>query len=624
MEINPPGPDDREQAILRELQSLQQALSHLVDVERRLQGEQQAIHQAINAASRQAYQAQQANQPDQLTSAMDQRARAMAAGASLEDQLQRISARKQDIATHQQRLQAELVSLQSSQRLADLRLQGLLAAAPAPAPAYTSTPAYAPGPAAPGLPRSIQRRTGRRRAVWLLGLTAVLLVLSSLGLVWYLKQSSPVQSTLTPIKLSTDNQPFYQATGNLPTDQYCLSHLHVSCLSPEAIQQAFRLNPLYRSGIDGKDQTIVLLGAGHTTTLQADVHHFDQTWGLPDPSLTIKQTHGPPAPYTCPGGVDLLEGESTLDVEWSHAIAPGAKIVLLIGSNQVGLQPRENCSGDLTLLQDVNDAINQHLGQIISMSLGGSELGFDTDTAADAANRQEYFDQGDEVFQQAVTDHVTVIASAGDDGVTNPDDPNNPASYWNKPNVSWPASDPNVLAVGGTLLSLDASNDYQSEVVWNDQLGATGGGRSAISAEPDYQKHVPDQSLFHDDRGVPDVAFPADGFLVYDSSGGAGLGQVNSEWNHWQVVGGTSASAPSWAGFMALANQLRGQPLGFIQPLLYALQGKGMHDVTSGNNSLHSVTGFSAQKGFDLVSGWGTPIADQFIPDLVEASLQGG
>src|ERR1051326_5110384 len=148
MEIKPPDPDDREKAILRELQSLLQALSHLADVERRLQGEQQTIHQAINAASRQAYQAQQANQSDQYTSAMDQRARAMTAGASLEDQLQRIGARKQEIATHQQRLQAELVSLQSTQRQADQRLQSLLAAAPTPAPAYASAPAYA----APGLP----------------------------------------------------------------------------------------------------------------------------------------------------------------------------------------------------------------------------------------------------------------------------------------------------------------------------------------------------------------------------------------------------------------------------------------------------------------------------------------
>lgn len=257
------------------------------------------------------------------------------------------------------------------------------------------------------------------------------------------------------------------------------------------------------------------------------------------------------------------------------------------------------------------------------MSLGSSELGLDTDTPSDQANEQRYFQQGDTVFQQAVAQKITFLAAAGDDGATNPDDPSNPDAYWPKPNVSWPASDPNVLAVGGTTLSLDTAGNYQSEVVWNDQKAeATGGGLSTLFAEPDYQRQVPDQARFHGQRGLPDVAFPADGFLVYDSIAVPGLGQINPQWNHWQIVGGTSASAPCWAGLVAIADQMRGQPLGLIQPALYALQGKGMHDITSGNNNDHGVTGYQAQPGFDLVSGWGTPIADQFIPDLVQAAGQ--
>ncbi|HLV97814.1 MAG TPA: S53 family peptidase [Ktedonobacterales bacterium] len=616
MDAGSEGRTDQETATLRELQALQQAFTQLTFDEQRLFAQQAQTTQQINEASQQAYQAQQANRPDYYNWAIDQRARALAAANNLQGQLGQVAARKQQIAARQQYLQGQLSALQSAQRQADFRLHDMLAQAPAP-----SAPAALPVPP--------PRRRGRVRWLWLAGVTVLVVVLASLGLALHLQPASTtttVRPTPRPITLSSDNQPIYQAAGNLPSNQYCVSHLATSCLSPEEIQQAFRLNPLYRSGYDGKGQTIVLLDAGHTTTVQADLSHFDQTWGLPDPTLTIVTPHGPPAPYTCPGGIDYLEGETTLDVEWAHAIAPGAKIVVVLGSNHVGDNLQENCSGDLTIQEDVNYTITHRLGQVLSMSLGSSELGLDTDTPSDKANEQQYYQQGATLFQQAAAQHITVLAATGDDGVTNPNDINNPNSYWTRPNVSWPASDPNVLAVGGTTLSLDAANDYQSETVWNDpKIGSTGGGLSAVFSEPAYQKQVPNQNLFHGQRAIPDVAFPADGFLIYDSgntSDTSSLGQVNPQWRDWDVVGGTSISAPCWAGLIAIANQVRGQPLGLIQPALYALQGKGMHDITTGSNSFHNVTGYLALKGFDLVSGWGTPIADQFIPDLVRTAEQ--
>ena len=275
------------------------------------------------------------------------------------------------------------------------------------------------------------------------------------------------------------------------------------------------------------------------------------------------------------------------------------------------------------MLKDVDYAVTHHLGQVLSMSFGLSELGHVSDTASDKASLRHYFQEGETLFQQAASQHITVLAATGDDGATNLDGASGPDASWNQPNVSWPASDPDVLAVGGTTLSLDAANGYQSEVVWNDvQVGASGGGLSTIFSEPDYQKKLSDQSLFHGHRGLPDLDFPSDGFLVYDSLAGPGLGQVKPQWDHWDVAGGTSVSAPSVAGLVALANQVRGQPLGLIQPALYALQGKGMHDVTTGTNSFDGVSGYQGQPGFDLASGWGTPIADQFIPDLVLAAWQ--
>ena len=105
------------------------------------------------------------------------------------------------------------------------------------------------------------------------------------------------------------------------------------------------------------------------------------------------------------------------------------------------------------MLADINLAINQHLGQIISLSLGASELALQ--------DNQRLLDQGHDLFQQAANEHITIVAADGDDGATNPHD----RSYWNQPNVSWPASDPNVLAVSGTTLRLTTANDYKSETV---------------------------------------------------------------------------------------------------------------------------------------------------------------
>jgi hypothetical protein len=187
------------------------------------------------------------------------------------------------------------------------------------------------------------------------------------------------------------------------------------------------------------------------------------------------------------------------------------------------------------------------------------------------------------------------------------------------------ASDPDVLAVGGTKLNTNfQTGDYTSEVVWNDDIGASGGGLSTIFSEPDYQKKLPNQNALQGKRGIPDVAFPADNFLVYDPTITKPFFQGKPEWAHWAVVGGTSASAPCWAGFIAIANQIRGKPLGLVQPALYSLNGKDMHDILSGDNSYANVQGYRAAKGFDLATGWGTPIASAFLPALVKAADQLG
>jgi subtilase family serine protease len=414
-----------------------------------------------------------------------------------------------------------------------------------------------------------------------------------------------------------------------------MARLGLPCYSPEQIQKAFGLDSLYRQGYDGKGQTIVILGTGNTPNIEKDLKAFDKAWGLPDPpSFKILQPFGPPVPYTCFGGEDGLQIETTLDVEWSHAIAPGASIVVVIGANseQTYLPPpagATNCSF-YDLEQAAAYALDNHLGNIISISYGGSELGAKTDTATDKANEQKELSAADSIFKRAASMGVTVMASTGDTGATNGDDNSDPSKYWDKPNISWPASDPYVLAVGGTTLTIkDDSGTYGNEVVWNDPAtgGATGGGISALYDEPAYQKTVPNQALFQGKRGIPDVAFPADvNYSLYVS---LSPGIVDAaKYPHWVLIGGTSASSPCWAGIIAIADQMSvqmgGQPLGFIHPALYSLQGQGMHDITQGDNSFIGVQGYKAEQGYDLASGWGTPIADQFIPALVQAVQQVG
>lgn len=506
------------------------------------------------------------------------------------------------------------------------------------------------------VPPSTQARNSRLLMA-VLGGMAVLVILVPLVLL-LVSRSSPSQpgaAQATPVQngprvTPTPSSPWaFTPAGTAPTSKACEDALAIPCYSPQQIQEAFGLTSLYKQGITGAGQTIVIIGAGNTTTLESDLKAFDKAWGLPDPpSFRILQPFGPPAPYTCHGGFDGLQIENTLDVEWAHAIAPGANIVLVIGANNERKHqppPNENKCGLDYLEDDVAYALDQHLGNIISISYGGSELGGDRDTAQDKQYEQQEFDAGHAVFKRAAQEHVTVLASSGDSGATNGKDMNNPNLFWNTPNVSWPASDPYVLAVGGTTLTVqDETGTYGSERVWNDGRGggATGGGLSVLYGEPDYQEKLQDQSLFKGRRGLPDVSFPAESnYLIYLSglSLPGDLGQVNSKWNGWSLIGGTSASAPCWAGLIALANQMAGQPLGFIQPALYSLQGQAMHDITTGDNNFEipvefgpggsvkkyeTVQGYPAQPGYDLVTGWGTPIADQLLPTLIEKVRQIG
>jgi subtilase family serine protease len=396
-----------------------------------------------------------------------------------------------------------------------------------------------------------------------------------------------------------------------PTDAYCRANFGLACYSPQEIRTAYGLNGLIDAGMVGAGQTIVIIDSYGSPTIAADLKAFDEGYGLPDPpSFTVLAPLGtvPWNPTLYPAQ-PAWAGETTLDVEWAHAMAPGAAIVLLTSP----VAETEGVQGLPEFLALEKYALNHHLGKIITQSWSATE----NTLFLDAAGPQgpQVVEDYSAFYARAVLEHVTVLAAAGDTGSSNVE--SDSVTFYPFPTVGFPASSPLVTAVGGTSLSADTSGNYQSETVWNDGgCCAGGGGISQLFKAPGYQllflrKKV--RAQLGGMRGVPDVSYNADCgnfilmYLSYSGPENAG----------YYFVCGTSEGSPQWAGIVADLNQYAGRPLGFLNPALYALGGLGRfssfgRDITVGNNGLLDVPGavapgYSATSGWDLASGWGTP-----------------
>jgi subtilase family serine protease len=400
-----------------------------------------------------------------------------------------------------------------------------------------------------------------------------------------------------------------------PTSADCLAVLGVPCYGPEDIRKAYGLDPLIKAGFTGAGETIVLIESYGSPTIKADLQQFDSDFGLPDPpALTVLAPLGaiPPLDTTQPDPVNWAF-ETTLDVEWAHAMAPGAAIVVL----ESPVDETEGVQGLPEFLELEKYALEHHMGKIISQSWGATENTLFREAAGAQGPRviADYM----AFYTLAAFENVTVLASTGDGGSQNAatydEALGTPTSFYTFPTVIFPASSPLVTAVGGTTLHLDASDNYEFETVWNDSsnnAGAGGGGVSQIFEIPTYQRFsLPPQTRQHlaGHRGIPDISYNADDFnsaiLVYVSF----LGPSNAG---YYLIGGTSEGAPQWAGIVADLNQYAGVHLGFLNPKLYLLGALGQfadigRDITTGNNAYGGVPGYSAAKGWDLASGWGTP-----------------
>jgi len=255
-----------------------------------------------------------------------------------------------------------------------------------------------------------------------------------------------------------------------------------------------------------------------------------------------------------------------------------------------------------------NYALKHKLGQVWSQSWGATE-----NTLFTKAGRK-VLASFESTYAKAAKAGVTVLASTGDAGTANV---NVAGKVYPFPTVNFPASSPLVTAVGGTSLTASTKGVYKSEKVWNSDGGAGGGGISQFFKEPSYQKSLPaaTQKKLGGHRGIPDISWNADPntpVLIYMSAKVAGQAG-------YYGIGGTSEGSPDWAGLVADLDQATGHPLGLLNTTLYTLgkAGSAFHDVTVGNNGLNGVKGYSATKGWDLASGFGSPNVTALVGGLL-------
>ncbi len=319
-------------------------------------------------------------------------------------------------------------------------------------------------------------------------------------------------------------------------------------LSPDQVKRAYNLPS------DGGHGTVAIVGAYDDKYIEKDLAVFDLQFNLPgcttDNGCLEKHIMGK-ARYNSGWAM-----ETALDVEWAHAIAPQAKILLVEAKTPSGKN----------LLDAIDYACERKGVVAISMSWGGAE--FPDELALD-----NHFKDNSK---------ITFFASSGDNGA----------------GVSWPAVSPYVVAVGGTRLDFSNAGKIKSETAWT----GSGGGVSAYEKQPDYQANyaISKSGGF---RAIPDVSYNADphsGFSIYHSTGSK---------NGWYVVGGTSAGAPQWAAIKSLG--LSADNSRFYADKASMKDGKFFRDIQSGSNG---DCGYycKARRHYDYITGLGSPLTTKF------------
>jgi subtilisin-like proprotein convertase family protein len=377
-------------------------------------------------------------------------------------------------------------------------------------------------------------------------------------------------------------QPLAVASTNAEATPLALADPDPTAYTPAQMRHAYGYDQIFFEGGsivgDGTGQTIAIVNAYHTPTALADLNAFSTEFGLPPPPTfsQVSQTGGDPSAIPTNGNWAL---ETALDIQWAHAFAPGASILLVEATSAT--------FGNLTAA--VSYARSVAGVSVISMSWGSlefaTELNYDTNFTTPS-------------------NHAGVVfaAAAGNAG--------SPGMY--------PAYSPNTLAVGGTTLGLDGNGNITGEQAWSHG----GGGISQYETQPSWQNGFVTQSATM--RTMPDVAFladPATGVPVYDSFN-------NGNATPWVKVAGTSFATPSWGALVAIADQgrnLAGKPVldgPTLMSMLYAMPASNFNDITIGSST--GATPQAATPGYDLVTGRGTPKAQLIVGDLVGVGAVSG
>jgi subtilase family serine protease len=364
--------------------------------------------------------------------------------------------------------------------------------------------------------------------------------------------------------------------------------------SPQDVYAGYNLGPMYQNNLKGAGQTIVIVDAFGSTTIRKDLALFSQVYGLPPANLQIIGTPVPPTNDNIAGWA----AETTLDVEWAHAIAPAAKIVLEIAPT----------NEDTDLYNSIQDAIVHHRGTVISNSYGSDES-----LNPPAARRG-----ADQLFQEGVAIGINNDFSTGDDG--------DEADVLGYTDVQYPASSLWVTAIGGTSLALNVNRKRVFQSGWGNNLtrvvdGATGntldppahlgfqfgagGGQSNVYPKPSFQKvsGVPGVR-----RQTPDIGWLADPYT------GVEIIQTVNGSTVVEVIGGTSLACPMFSAIWAIANQDAHTTIGLGQAarILYRLPGSAIEDVVpvgSGANVRGVVKG-TTDTYLESPSELATPLAN--------------
>ena len=346
--------------------------------------------------------------------------------------------------------------------------------------------------------------------------------------------------------------------------------------TPAQIETAYGFNQITFNGGtvagNGAGQTIALMEVGNDATLNTDLQNFDAAYGLNNPGsswcLSVVGEDGGAVPTVAATQSQQLE--TALDLEWAHAIAPAANILVV----------EANTSGGTDLYRSEVFASAAPGVSTVSISYTRPEAETDTTYLGTA--------------QAPGHNGVTFVAASGDNGF-----------------VSFPSNISNVVGVGGTSLTLGTNGQYAGETVWNNQYGRSGGEPSLFIPEPTYQLGVQKTGT----RTTADVSFDADPLTGFDTYFNGSTTPVS--------VGGTSAGAPAWAALFAIADQ--GRELNGLDtldsgtqtlPMLYDLVGtplyaQAFNDVTTGSNGF-----YSAGPGYDYPTGLGTPKANVLVQYL--------